>query len=408
MPDGAAPDLTFKRAVRGRFAPLIMISGPSGTGKTYSALRLASGMAGPNGKICVADTDRGRARLYADRFKFDTLDLIEPYRPQLFEAAARAAQAQGADVLIVDNFGHEWAGPGGVLEWHEQELERMAGDDFARREAVKMIGWAKVKPAHKKMLQRLYQLNLPIILCTYAERKVAVKEITDNRGRKKMQPVDLGFQPVGDKDIAFAMTASLLLDDVAHPGRPKPIKALLADLEPIIHLDRPLDEETGAAIAAWARGDAPTQKKTPAPVSSEGAGAEVGPRNVTPSIGERGDPDLHTEPPPDNPTPPSDDEIPPPDDETPPADPPPRSRRTPSEDEIAAGAQALIAQFEATKDRIEHLAIVDNADNRRRLEWLKRHRRELYGMVDAAVKNSWKRTDPKAIAEAAKQGDMIP
>lgn len=208
-------------------------------------------MAGPEGKICFADTDRGRAKLYADRFAFDHLDLGEPFRPALFEAAAIAAQKQGADVLIIDNFSHEWTG---LLEWHEQELDRMSKGDFARRDALKMVGWGIVKPPHKHLLQTLYRLNIPVILCCAAENKIAMVEKIEN-GRKKTVPVDRGLQPIGDKDIAFAMTASLMLGNVTRPGVPQPVKALLPDLQPIIALDRPLDEATGARLAAWAHGE---------------------------------------------------------------------------------------------------------------------------------------------------------
>ena len=50
-----------------------------------------------------------------DTFPFFHLDLREPFRPKKFEEAAVQAGQQGAAVLIVDNFAHEHAGPGGML-----------------------------------------------------------------------------------------------------------------------------------------------------------------------------------------------------------------------------------------------------------------------------------------------------
>jgi hypothetical protein len=326
MPD-VAPDLTFRPAVRGRFWPLLMISGPSGTGKTYSALRLAKGMAEPDGKIFVADTDNSRARLYADEFDFLHLDLHEPFRPNLFEQATIAAQQQGASVLIIDNFGHEWAGPGGILAWHEEELERMAGDNFARREQLKMVVWGKVKPPHKHMLQRLYQINMPIILCAFAEKKIAMIKQTEGKDKGKVIPVDQGFQPVGDKDAAFAMTASLLLEDVTRPGVPRPIKALLPALKPIIHLDRPLDEETGRQIAAWARGEKGLVPQEPKGEASTETSQEK------------------SAPPPEHTTSESD-------------------QTNDREQRISEGAKALAAKFAAIKTRQDHLALVDDKDTR--------------------------------------------
>jgi len=375
MPDGGAPNLTYQRAVRGRFAPLLMISGPSGVGKTYSALRLATGLAG-GGKICFADTDNSRGKLYADKFQFDHLDLREPFRPMLFEQAAIAAQKQDAAVLIVDNFAAEWVGPGGILEWFEEELNRLAGDNYQRRESLKMVCWGKVKPPHKHMFQRLYQLNMAIILCCAAEKKIAMIKQTEGKDKGKVIPVDQGFQPIGDKDAAYAMSASLLLSDVHNPGVPIPIKALLPDLKPIIHLDRPLDEETGRRIAAWARG-------------------EKEPVAVPPTTGSKSS-EEETQKPPPSPEPPESDQGQ--DGEPPPTD---------RELDIAAGAQKLADKFLAVADRQGYHAIMDDKDDRKQVEWLRKNRRELFNSgLDRAMKAAWQRTDPQK--PKTEQGDLMP
>jgi hypothetical protein len=366
-----------------------MISGPSGTGKTYSALRLARGMAGPDGKICFADTDNSRARLYAAAFQFDHLDLHEPYRPMLFEQAAIAAQKQKAAVLVIDNFAAEWVGLGGILEWHEEELTKLTKGDISKRDQLNMIAWARVKPAHKHMFQRLYQLNMPIILCCAAEKKIAMVKQTEGKDKGKVIPVDQGFQPIGDKDAAYAMTASLLLPDVHAPGVPVAIKALLPDLRPIIHLDRPLDEATGAAIAAWAKGE---------PVAAVTTGSNVG--------GEE------TEPPPSPPPPESDqrqdDEIPPPESDqreaTP--SPPPTDRRQVDEASIEQGAKDLAVKFLGVEDRKAYFALVDDKAIRKQIEWLKRNRRPLFNSaLDWAMKAAWQRTDPNP--RKPEQGDLM-
>lgn len=327
-------------------------------------------MAGPDGRIFVADTDNSRARLYADAFDFMHLDLHEPFRPMLFERAALAAQEQKADVLVIDNFAAEWNGPGGILEWHEEELNRMAGDNFQRRESLKMVCWGKVKPPHKHMFQRLYQLNMPIILCCAAERKIAMIKQTEGKDKGKVIPVDQGFQPIGDKDAAYAMTASLLLPDVKMPGVPVAIKALLPDLQPIIHLDRPLDEATGAAIAAWARGEKPASAQTE---TSQGGLGSTPPPSHQPS-----EPDKRT------------------------------SRRQVDEASIEEGAKNLAAMFLGAEDRKAYFAMVDDADIRRQLEWLKKNRRALYYReVEPNRDACWRRTEPPPPTEPPKQGDLM-
>src|SRR5438552_15577127 len=46
---------------------LLQLYGPPRSGKTYTALRIARGMVGPEGRIGVLDTESGRARLYSDK-----------------------------------------------------------------------------------------------------------------------------------------------------------------------------------------------------------------------------------------------------------------------------------------------------------------------------------------------------
>jgi DNA polymerase III delta prime subunit len=393
MPDGGSGQkLTYELAVRGKHAPLLMISGPSGVGKTYSALRLARGMAGPKGKICVADTDNSRARLYADEFQFHHLNLVEPFRPKLFEQAAEAAQQQKADVLVIDNFSHEWAGPGGVLEWHEEELTKLTKGDVTKRDALNMVGWGRVKPHHKHMLQRLYRLNMSIILCCAAERKIAMVEVIENN-RKKIKPVDQGFQPIGDKDAAFAMTASLMLEDVKRPGVPRPIKALLPALQPIIALDKPLDEETGRRIAAWANG------VKPAAAAPQGT--------PQPAAGHR---EETSETPPASHDPPADASPDPPPAEQPGGEPTgeqpggdaPMSEEEKAERRLMAGAEALAHRFAETKTRKDHNAIVDDPQVQQDLTWLQKNRKDVYDThVKPFITESWKRTDAKN-----KQGEL--
>jgi DNA polymerase III delta prime subunit len=60
------PEVRYEKAVRGNVATLTMFAGPSGSGKTKSALRLATGLAGPDGWIAACDTEHGRMLYYAD------------------------------------------------------------------------------------------------------------------------------------------------------------------------------------------------------------------------------------------------------------------------------------------------------------------------------------------------------
>lgn len=245
----------FKPAIRESVGLLIGLAGGTGSGKTFSAMRLAAGIAGDK-PFAVIDTEAGRALHYADQFKFDHGDLKPPFTPQAYAEAILAADEVGYPVIVVDSMTHEWSGEGGVLEMHEDELVRMAGNDFAKQERVKMAAWIKPKMQHKKMVQRLLQVRAHLILCFRAEEKVDM--IKGNDGKMQIVPkVSLtginGWIPVTEKNLPFELTASFLLTADA-PGMPKPIK-LQEQHKIMFPLNKPIDEESGKRVSSWAKGE---------------------------------------------------------------------------------------------------------------------------------------------------------
>ena len=157
-------NFSFRPAKRQNVSLLIGLAGSSGSGKTFTAMRLASGMS-QGKRFAVIDTEAGRASHYADQFEFDVGELHAPFRPDAYAEAIMSADASGYPVIVVDSMSHEWAGDGGILDWQEEELDRMAGDDWKKREAVKMAAWIKPKMAHKHMMQKLLQFRAHLILC---------------------------------------------------------------------------------------------------------------------------------------------------------------------------------------------------------------------------------------------------
>jgi len=245
----------FRPAVRENVPLLLGLSGGTGSGKTYSALRLAKGIAGDR-PFAVIDTEAGRAKHYADQFKFDHGDLKPPFTPERYADAIAAADAAHYPVAVVDSTSHEWAGEGGILDWHDDELDRMAGTDWKKRDACNMAAWIKPKVAHKQMVMRLLQLRAHVILCFRAEPKV---EMTREGGAwkivEKKSLVGLhGWIPITEKNLPFELTASFLLM-AEHPGVPLPIK-LQEQHRAIFPLDRPITERAGQLLAEWAKGGA--------------------------------------------------------------------------------------------------------------------------------------------------------
>lgn len=252
---------TFRPAVREQVGLLIGLIGPSGSGKTMSGMRLASGIVGDK-PFAVIDTEARRALHYADMFRFDHCELNAPFRPETYADAIQSADKAGYRAIMVDSASHEWSGEGGILDWQEEELTRMAGDDWKKREACKMAAWIKPKMSHKKMVQRLLQTKATLILCFRAEEKVKMEK--DERNKTVIVPQ--GWQPICSKELPYELTVSFLLTP-EHPGFPKPIK-LQEQHKALFPLDHPINEASGKLVAEWAAGGKPKQE-APEPTEAD-------------------------------------------------------------------------------------------------------------------------------------------
>jgi hypothetical protein len=248
-----AAKIAFKPAVREAIGIWVNMVGGTGSGKTFSAFRLASGIAGDR-PFAVLDTENRRALHYADQFKFDHAELRPPFRPDAYSDAVVSADEAGYPVIVIDSGSHVWAGDGGVLDWHEEILNKRAGDDWKRREALKMAAWIEPKMAHKQMVQKLLQVKAHIILCLRAEPKVemvkengktVIKEKHSLTGRD-------GWIPVAEKNLPFEATCSFLLM-ADNPGVPLPIK-LQEQHKGIFIPGKAIDESAGQRLAEWAKG----------------------------------------------------------------------------------------------------------------------------------------------------------
>lgn len=246
-----------KPAKREAVGLLIGLVGPSGAGKTYSALRLAGGMQRvAGGDIAVIDTESRRALAYAEDFKFEHVDFAPPFSPLDYKAALTQMVESGARVIIIDSASHEHEGEGGVLDMHESEVDRMAGNDLDKRERVKMAAWVKPKGQRRAFINALVQCNRHVILCFRAKEKIAVKQ-----GKP---PVDLGWQIIGSDELSYELTLQFLLK----PGA-KGVPTWTSELEAeraVMKVPKQfrdwfgtpeqINEDLGERLAQWARGDA--------------------------------------------------------------------------------------------------------------------------------------------------------
>lgn len=189
--------LNITSAKRGGSKAIVGIAGISGSGKTYTALKVARGMVSKASEIGFLDTENGRGSLYADILDepFMIADLYPPFSPSRYSTAIKEFQKAGVKVLVIDSVTHEWEGEGGC--------DDIANAPKADGTPRKVANWIGAKREHKSFMNTLLQCDMHVIACIRAREK------TDFKNPKF--PVSLGIQPICEKNFMFEMTASFLI-----------------------------------------------------------------------------------------------------------------------------------------------------------------------------------------------------
>lgn len=250
-------EFQLKKAVRERTPLLIGLVGASGSGKTYSALRLARGIQKvAGGRIAVIDTEARRALHYADDFDFDHMEFGAPFGPLRYLEAIEFA-AKTASVVVVDSTSHEHEGPGGVLEMHEAEMDRLSKAWGTSRDKVNMSAWQKPKSERRRLINALLQMPTNFIFCFRSKEKVKV----DKAGK----PSPMGWMPIAGEEFIYEMSLNCLLYPGSggvpswHPDESgeKAIVKLPGQFVDIFMREfkgQPMSEDIGQRLATWAAG----------------------------------------------------------------------------------------------------------------------------------------------------------
>lgn len=259
-------------ARRERTPLMIALVAPSGGGKSKSAFRLADGFARVTpGHTVVIDTEAKRALHYAGDHTFIHIDFPPPHGPLDYIEAGKAAVKYNPTTIIVDQASYEWEGMGGVLESHAAELDRLAGDDWKKRERCTMAAWIRPKAEHNKFKQFMIQQRVNWILLFRAKEKI--------KPQKGGEPIDLGWQPLGGEDLFYECILRCLLLP-GSDGKPtwqsdkmgeREIMRLPAWFRDVFAKPRQLDEGIGEQLARWAAGGdvgAPSATVTSSPRTS--------------------------------------------------------------------------------------------------------------------------------------------
>ena len=234
----------FQKASRKRIKLKVAVTGPAGSGKTTSAIRMARGLAGPDGKVAVIDTENGSASLYSDRYAFDVCEVSPPFDHQKFIGSINEAVAAGYDVVIIDSASHFWEG---ILAYKDA-LDRRGGNSFTN--------WNEAGRHFKEILNAVLQSPIHVICCMRSK----IDYVIEQDGKGKATPKKIGLAPVMRDGIEFEFT-SVFDIDLSH-------QAATSKDRTGLYTDRifQITEATGQELVRWINSAAaPEPEPAPAP-----------------------------------------------------------------------------------------------------------------------------------------------
>ena len=187
--------MAFVKAKKEKIWTKVLLGGSSGSGKTYSALRLATGLAKKCGSgIAAIDTEAGRIRYYANEFDFSDMQLTEPFTPEKYIEAINEAVSSGFKVLIIDSISHEW---NYCVDIHD----KMPGNSWTN--------WSKVTPRHDAFMEKILQAPIHIIATVRGKDEYVLEE---KNGKQTPKKVGLGFKQRDGVEYNYTATFNIAQD----------------------------------------------------------------------------------------------------------------------------------------------------------------------------------------------------
>ena len=225
--------LNIRKAERHKAKLRLALAGPSGSGKTMSALRMARGVAGPNGKILMIDTERGSGDLYASTTAYDIITLSPPYKPSLYIEALKAGEDAGYDAIIVDSLSHAWSDEGGLLD-QADKMEAGGKNRFTM--------WAELTPQHRQLVNALLNTSCHLIATVRSKQEYALEK-DSTTGKNRVRKMGMGIVQRDGLEYEFTVFMDIDQNHYAHASKDR---TGMFDNETFI-----IDEATGERILGW-------------------------------------------------------------------------------------------------------------------------------------------------------------
>lgn len=281
--------MIVRKAARKNVKARVIISGPTGSGKTMSALLFAYGLTGDWDKIVVLDSESGSGELYTGASvpgdtvvigNYAYIGIDPPFTTDKYLGALRAAEEYGAEVIIIDSLTHLWQGEGGILSKHDRITD-------ADKYKNSFTAWRKITPELNAFIESMLRSKAHVILTLRS--KMEYSQVKDeNTGKNRIEK--LGLAPIFKEGITYESTILFELNDQHFAVCGKDRTGLFADSYAKITPD------TGKKYLEWAESGAtpierpPIEKEEP-PAPSTPPPAKQQPRQDASAAAE---PEQHT------------------------------------------------------------------------------------------------------------------
>lgn len=195
--------MAFKPAARRNSKLRLALTGPAGSGKTWTMLQILKALGCK--RIGVMDSERGASQKYAQKsggaegagsWAFEVAELTEK-TPNEYLGTMREAAENGIDGLGIDSFSHSWMG------------------------ALEMVdrggGWARVGKTVSPLVQRLVDgiLSYPgHVVATLRSKSEHVIEKDERTGRTTMRKVGMAAVAREGTEFEFDVILDLSVDGV--------------------------------------------------------------------------------------------------------------------------------------------------------------------------------------------------
>ena len=222
-------EFELHQARRSKAKIKVGLQGPSGGGKTYSALLLAKGLCSDWSKIAVIDTENHSADLYSHLGAYNVMHLGAPFTPERYNTAIQTCESAGMEVIIIDSISQEWEGVGGILDIHSNTQ----GNSFTN--------WSKLTPRHNEFIQKILQSPAHIIATIRAKQDYILSEKNG-----KTVPEKIGLKGVTREGMDYELT--IVFDiNMNHQAKASKDRTSLFDKAP----EFVISEKTGQRILQW-------------------------------------------------------------------------------------------------------------------------------------------------------------